>query len=428
MFSGQIEIGDGDQIDCIDESARIKYLGCSFNSELVFDISIIKTISDKQTNLTASPLLKTDQKLNIMNQYLMPLLTYPLQMAPLRKIIKEDLEVLDANIRAAVKAIVGLPKGTCIPMFYSPRNLRGLAVVNLQWEALLQHHSIANRIAAVDDALVQVVYPAEEEKKKCVEKLGFEYDSEVSTKALRVALRDAQFVKWSKMPYQGQGVKHFSDFKRGNSFVHGKNSLSCSEWTAAIKLNSNYANLRAVPGVGRQGQDNLCRRCGKEQETIKHVLGACFNTEGSRILRHHWVKDRIAALLEEKGFTCIDELQCRDGDGRIRRVDILAFEPDSNQAYIIDPTVRYEDNEDVAQNVQTEKESIYASCADDIIERFPQLASRNFEVIGVWIGSRGTISTSVVEFFRRFELDEAVLVEIAEEVLSRSIGILNSFI
>lgn len=50
-----------------------------------------------------TPLLKPDQKLNVVNQYVFPMLVYPLQAAPINKIPATVTHGLDVMIRRTVK-------------------------------------------------------------------------------------------------------------------------------------------------------------------------------------------------------------------------------------------------------------------------------------------------------------------------------------
>ena len=428
MVEDQIKLANGTPISCISRDSRIKYLGCSFADELIFDSTVVGKITDKLNSLIKSPLLKRDQKLNIMNQYVLPMLTFPLQAAPLRKIPARDLEVLDLNIRNSIKAIVGLPVRTSTEMFYAPRKFRGLGVVRCEWEVFLQHFAIAQKLLKVKDVMFHREYNCEEEMRICKEALGVEGDT---TRKLRALLRQDAFERWSNQPYQGIGVKHFEAFPKSNKFMMARTSLSSSEWVAAIKLNTNYANLAGVPGVNtehRSASSIRCRRCGNENETIPHVLGACDFGENLRNERHHSIKRRINTLLQDIGFTCIDEAACTDKNGSCRRIDILAFEPNSDRAYLIDPSVRFETNEDMDAVVQKEKERIYRGCIQDLSRRYQHHGKRKFEVIGLWWGSRGTISKGVVKFFDRFKLNKKLLPEMAESVLVSSIRMLHHHI
>ena len=264
--------------------------------------------------------------------------------------------------------------------------------------------------------------------KICKEALGVDGDT---TRKLRAALRNEAFERWSGQPYQGIGVRHFKTYPKVNRFMMARSSLSMSEWVAALKLNINYANLAGVPGVNGESSSApsiRCRRCGNENETITHVLGTCDFGHDRRVERHHVVKRRIHALLQDNGFVCVDEASCTDKMGSSRRIDILAFDTKSDRAFIIDPTIRFEKNEDIDEVVQKEKERIYRGCIQDLSRRYEQFGKRDFEVIGLWWGSRGTVSKGVDTFFGRFKLNKNVLPEIAESVLIASLRMLHHHI
>ena len=251
-----------------------------------------------------------------------------------------------------------------------------------------------------------------------------------TARQLRAALREKEFDRWSTMAYQGVGVKHFKEYTKANRFIYHKSALSGSEWTAAIKLSTGYANLVGVPGVQTTGgrAANLCRKCHGEIETPSHVLGSCPFGNLLRNTRHHKLKFKLADLLKDKGYQCMIEAQCIDGQGRNRFVDILAVKPGSPTAFIIDPTIRWESNQDVGALVQVDKEEKYTSCGPDLRRRYKELGNKECQVIGLWVGARGTISTQMVAFFDRFGLDRKLLPEIAESVMVDSVHMLHHHI
>ena len=85
LVEDKIILSDGSEILSIKADGKIKYLGCSFTSELIFDDSTVEKLNKNLNKLSTSPLLKPDQKLNIINQYIFPILIYPLQTAPINK-------------------------------------------------------------------------------------------------------------------------------------------------------------------------------------------------------------------------------------------------------------------------------------------------------------------------------------------------------
>ena len=428
LVAGTLELCEGEPIHCIGSETRIKYLGCSYNDELVFDSRVVGKLTESMNSLIVSPLLKRDQKLNILNQYVLPMLTYPLQAAPLRKIPPEDITILDRSIRTTVKAIIGLPTSTATNMIYAPRKYRGLGVIQCKWEVYLQHFSIAKKLSTLPDELFHSVFDCENEMNECRMALATEGQT---AQQIRTALREKAFDEWAALDYQGIGVKHFKTYPKANRFMVDKSNLSGSEWVAAVKLNTNYANLNGVPGVNEQSQDRRCRRCPSEnqsREIPSHVLGFCRFGLNRRNNRHHNIKHWIARLLKEKGFRCYDEVKCIDGQGSNRSVDILAFEPNTNKAFIIDPTIRYESNVDMDLVVQQEKQAIYGTCSTDLNNKYSQYGDREYEVIGLWLGARGSIGTGVTDFFDRFHLDKGLLPEITEAILVDSIHMIHHHI
>ena len=87
-----------------------------------------------------------------------------------------------------------------------------------------------------------------------------------------------------------------------------------------------------------------------------------------------------------------------------RRVDIIAVQPDSSSAIIIDPTIRWEIKDDQPISVHKEKCSIYEPTIQYYRKKY-HLASI-IEVVGLMIGARGTIP-DLFKFCRRFKIQNA---------------------
>lgn len=72
LVQEELILSDGSAICGLKPDERIKYLGCSFNSKLVFDYTSIEGLYKNLEKLSVSPLLKPDQKFNVINQYIFP--------------------------------------------------------------------------------------------------------------------------------------------------------------------------------------------------------------------------------------------------------------------------------------------------------------------------------------------------------------------
>jgi len=115
-------------------------LGINFNDEIIFDQKeFLINLEKGFRNFVTSPLLRGDQKLNILNQYAYPKLIYPHQTMSVDLLQQSFLERVDMLIRQGVREICGLPADTSIPVFYYGCKVRRLGMLRTFWEASLQH-------------------------------------------------------------------------------------------------------------------------------------------------------------------------------------------------------------------------------------------------------------------------------------------------
>ncbi|KAJ4447070.1 hypothetical protein ANN_09059 [Periplaneta americana] len=133
--------------------------------------------------------------------------------------------------------------------------------------------------------------------------------------------------------------------------------LSSSEWRDALKLTGNVAPVRTIPG--RTLDNNHCRRCHSEVETLAHVLGSCPFGETLRNSRHHKIRSVIATCLKSNGYTTYEEVHGIADTGSHRRIDIITFKPGETKGYILDPTIRFETHLNQPEEVNLEKRTIY---------------------------------------------------------------------
>ncbi|KAJ4428832.1 hypothetical protein ANN_25825 [Periplaneta americana] len=102
-----------------------------------------------------------------------------------------------------------------------------------------------------------------------------------------------------------------------------------------------------------------CRHGCPEIETLAHVLGFCEQGLLLRNSRHHLVRSKVAATLRNKGWIVEEEISCLAENGSMKRVDILAYNADTKQGIIVDPTIRFEVECHQSAEVHLEKKSIY---------------------------------------------------------------------
>ncbi|KAJ4432179.1 hypothetical protein ANN_20795 [Periplaneta americana] len=147
------------------------------------------------------------------------------------------------------------------------------------------------------------------------------------------------FADFNTAQRRRKGVEMYSEVTAANSWIANKKGLSTSEWISSLKMTANLAAVRSVPG---RSFDGTCTRYGcPEIETLAHVLVFCEQGLFLRNSRHHLVRSKIAAALRNKGWIVEEEISCLPENGSTKRVDILAYNADTKQGIIVDPTIPY---------------------------------------------------------------------------------------
>lgn len=409
-------------IKTIDNHETVRYLGTNFSDEIQLDpVTLMSQLTSKLQNLAESPLLQPSQKLNVINQYIWPILIYPLQCAPLDKIPSRFLKDVDIQTRNAVKEILSIPMDTPNGMIYGPKKYRGLGIMKAEWEASLQNINILKKLSDSNNPLLKLLRNCENEI--VVACNGLQVENSLTVKMMREVLRVRAFDEWANMSLRGIGVAVYKETTKCNKWVYDKQTLSSSEWTAALKMSANIAGVRVIPG--RTTGTTLCRHSGcTEIETLPHVLGSCRKSELLRNTRHHTVRSTIASEMRHLGWNVDEEISCLSDDSSTRRCDIIAVKSDSSQVLILDPTVRFEKNASQADEVDREKKSIYEPCIGDLARRY-QIEANKFKVIGLLFGARGAIPSFTFSVLRDLGIPNKKIIDMSLKILKDSVHILN---
>ena len=124
----------------------------------------------------------------------------------------------------------------------------------------------------------------------------------------------------------------------------------------------------------------------------------------------------------DRGWIAEQEVVCQDVNGISRRVDIFVYNPITSKGFILDPTIRMESDFDQFELVNREKKDIYEPCIPYFSQRYN---IRDIEVIGLYVGARGTITKQFVQFLKDFKIPLAVIDTIVTMVLKAGSLICN---
>lgn len=300
------------------------------------------------------------------------------------------------------------------------------------WEAFIQHFAICAKLLAIDDAQLQFSRDFQAELTECLAELqieevnlpvseeGDEAVAPIQSTQLRQIKRDEAFREWTDLKSKGAGVQLFAECSSSNKWLYDRSGLSPSEWIAAIKMTAGVFPVRALPGRSNDGFH--CRHCDSEYESMSHVLGFCQRGHLLRNARHHRVRTMIANALKQAGLSVFEEVPCNAADGSSKRVDIIAFDNKTRKGWVLDPTIRFENGMSQPLDVDAEKRAHYEPCTADLMARYKLT---QIDVIGLFIGARGTLTKFVVNNLIKLGLTKKTLNDIVISVIKDSIKILN---
>jgi hypothetical protein len=330
-----------------------------------------------------------------------------------------------------VKEIQTLPSDTPNSFLYGHKKFKGLGLMRAKWESCIQHINMCITLKNTGNCHVGEIIDFPQEITQSLNKLQIQVDDvftddfkskekrRIGT-TLRSKLQLKEFELLSNLPSKGRGVDLFTEVPSCNQWIYSKNGLTTSEWVTSLKMIACVVPVRSVPGRSQDG--TLCRYC-REPETLPHVLGYCPHGALLRNARHHAVRSAIAEAIRAKGWNVEEEIHCLAEGGSNRRLDILAYNKETKTGTIIDPTIRFETHKNQPDEVNIEKRKIYEPCEKYLKEKY-ELNSIN--VIGLMIGSRGTITKLFVDIMNQFGLPSKFKNDIVILVLKGSHKIIQN--
>ncbi|KAJ4429933.1 hypothetical protein ANN_22137 [Periplaneta americana] len=105
-----------------------------------------------------------------------------------------------------------------------------------------------------------------------------------------------------------------------------------------------------------------------------------------------------------------------------RRIDIIAFKESTRSGFIIDPTVRFETDEEQPAEVDKEKKNIYNPTIPYYLQKY-QL--EELEVIGLLVGARGAATLFMKDVFKRLGIPTTIIPIVTLAAFKGSIALLK---
>ena len=192
--------------------------------------------------------------------------------------------------------------------------------------------------------------------------------------------------------------------------------------------------------------DELCRRCGKEPETIQHITAACEQLASTEYTKRH---DGVAKFIHQKLAEAAEMIEDKSPFYRNTPANVLendsfklywnrciitdktipANRPDATPknkktktTYLIDIAVPNTNN--LAKTI-TEKQNKYQELANEICAMWKQNTA---QVIPIVISSTGVITKSLSQSLKRLNLHPNTHIQTQKSVIFGTCSIARNFL
>jgi len=372
----------------------IKYLGVTYTLQSGYtnphSTQRLVEAAERLLPLALKPL----QKLELLATYMLPKFLYTWSIAMPSK---TNLTRLDTAIRQVVKQIFHLHGSTTDYVVYAKCRNGGLGVPRLS--QLIPLTFLRNGVKMLGDESDRLVHRLADinhlegqlAEIGAVEGLEWPFDLK---KLAGLKRKNAwnEISAWSQLNSQGHGIKDIARHPASNVWLRDSTYLSASRHINALKLRTNtlgtkVACMRADPNI-----DPYCRRCSEWgfqiPESLGHVLGECIAGKPARIHRHNEIVEVVRDACLQAKYTVTHEQEYRwnhHGEQIRRKPDLVV--KNSSGVWILDVTVRYEDNDWINRGVH-DKVTNYV----ELLSHLKQLYNlREGSIMALLVGSRGAI-------------------------------------
>lgn len=379
-------------IENINPGESERYLGLNFDPHTghTSNNKINEVLVDWAQKLDNLP-LKPTQKIEILCQYLVPKLSFKLEMAGTEA---KTLNILDQTIKKYVKHFLHLPAYTCDGLLYSKRSFGGLSIPKLCTTIGLNKVNNLLYLRDAPDLYIahSFMYAGEIINEKIDSIIKTHKLNILGSRFLRYDLnllatydwRKEEFEKWANLPVQGDGIKYLASNPTSNFWISKHNKMKENQYIAALMLRANVLYTRETITRGRNRTFATCRYCKDVCETISHISGACPKTKDIRIKRHNKVLELLIDRAKRCGWMTYREPHVKNSQGELRKPDVVFTK--NGTAVVIDVSIRYENSQNSLELAFESKVKYY----QDLSQQIKDLTNCNtVKFHGFIVGCRG---------------------------------------
>lgn len=352
--------------------------------------------------LSASP-LKPYQKLEILQNYLLPRYFYSLQSP---KINGKILAIADKAVRRFVKGCLHLPITTPNAFLYTDKRGGGLGITCFKTKIPDILYGRIKRLYFSDDQQIQALLNSE-----YINKFKVQLENLLRVPGIGGTEQRGYWRGILQRSFSGAGLPEHC----------GRSYTSCwiskpppfwngSDYVSAMQLRTNTLPTRGgLHNCKIHYEAKRCRAGCERVETLSHILQRCPLTHYERIRKHDHAAGLLGKFAAREGWLVVREPSMRDANGILHKPDMIISK--NEKVIVIDVSINWETPRPLSEHwyhkVATYTEENFISAVQ---QRYPGSA---INVTAIVLGARGTwcaLNDRIVKQVGLSNLDRASLV------------------
>ena len=273
---------NSEPLPVISPDSTINILGIPFSWSGKSPTDVSLRCSDMLNELRQAP-LKPQQRIDILQHFLMPRLIHCLSLGAVHK---NTLRKLDVKIRQNIKAWLRLPKDTATAFFYASVEDNGLGIPNLSTRVPLnRRRRLERHLSSPNPTLAWAL------RDPTSAPSHYLATSTISVAGNPISDLKSATTAWANALYSSVDsapLRHVSTTPTSHDWLRNPQRIFPRLYIRAIQLRAGVLSTKSRRARGHRipAEDIKCRACATP-ETLSHILQTCPLTHDARCRRHN---------------------------------------------------------------------------------------------------------------------------------------------
>ena len=424
-----ITLPDGNEIKNLELDEQYKYLGLLESDD--FETDRIKTKAKEQYKRRLRLILRSKlhgrNQIQAINTYAIPVLTYP---AGIIKFTQEEKRTMDTMTRKQMTIHGSLHPRADVDRLYLPRKEGGRGLLSVEDSINKEENSISHYVENSSQPTLKETKP-----------IMLNKEPQPKT-AYDTRLKNSRKDKWCQKKLHGVWPKTLeAGSPQSNLWLQNSNLKPPTEALITAAQDQALRTKWYNANILKTSKDATCRRCGRFDETVAHIISGCPElAQGVYLHRHNavasylhwtlcqlhnlksnafWYEHEPSKVVENENIKILYDFNIyTDKKIKHRRPDLVVVNKEEGKTLLIDVACPMDHN---IQSKEKEKVDHYLELKFEL----ERLWKTKIEIVPIVIGALGAVTENLQKSLKKIGLKHVQVHQLQKCVLLKTGNILR---